>query len=203
MKEKKCFFKPLMLIVFALNVLTFFIATVGRNMEKTYTYTYVDGNIVTDNGMGAFVIGGFVYAAIVVILLIIALIQVIQFRKEMSFVFNLLIVICMIPISLFVIRFGVKSVTNTDDGYSSECYEFSYNGRTIVLCEKKLDEDSYVDVYQLGDGNEAIFLDYLETFDGHTNKGNYKVSWYENKVAIQYSVDGTGFEMSYEFKYVK
>lgn len=203
MKEKKCFFKPIVLIVFAMNVLSFFIATIGRNMEKTYTYTYVDGSIVTDNGMGGFIIGGYVYAAIVVILLIIALIQVIQFRKEMAFIFNLMIVICLVPISLFVIRFGVKSVINTDDGYTSACYEFSKDEKTIVLCEKKLENDSYVDVYQLGDGNEAIYIDYLETFDGYTNDGKYKITWYDNKVAIQYSVDGNGFEMSYELKLVK
>ena len=203
MKEKRCFFKPLVLIVFAMNVLTFFIATIGRNMDKTYTYSYVDGAIVTDNGMGGFIIGGYVYAAIVVILLIIALIQAIQFRKEMAFVFNLMIVICLVPISLFVIRFGVKSVVNTDDGYASACYEFSNEDKTIVLCEKKLENDSYVEVYQLGDGKEAIFIDYLETLDGYTNEGKYKITWHKDKVAVQYGVDGSGFELSYDFKYVK
>ena len=121
----------------------------------------------------------------------------------MSFVFNLMIVICLVPISLFVIRFGVKSVINTDDGYESACYEFSNDKKTIVLCEKKQEDDSYVEVYQLGNGEEAIFIDYLETLDGYTNEGKYKITWYEDKVAIQYGVDGSGFEMSYDFKYVK
>ena len=203
MKEKKCFYKPIVLIVFAMNVLTFFIATVARNLEKTYTFTYVNGEIVPDNGMGGFIIGGYVYAAIVVILLIIALIQVIQFRKEMSFVLNLLIVVCLVPISLVVIRFGVKSIINADDGYISTCYEFNNDDKTIVLCERKLANDAYVEVFQVVDDNEAILMDYLLTYDGYTNNGEYTITWHEDKVSIEYATDSSGAKMFYEFAFVE
>ena len=203
MKEKKVVFKQFVWAALLMNVIAVITAVVVSKLNKEYTYSYVNGAIEVDNGMRHFIIIGYVYAAIAAILLIIALVQVIRFRKEMSFVLNLVVVILMIPITLGMVRFSVKSIIKTDDGYDSACYEFSHEDKTIVICEKKSDNDSYAEVYQLVGEDELYFMDTLETLDGYTNNGQYTLSWSDYSVMVQYGVDGSGFEMSFELMFVK
>ena len=202
-EEEKVIFKPFVYAAIIMSILAVVVAVIIKNQDKVYTYTYSDGRIITDNGMGEFVGIGYGYAAIMLILLIIALVQVIRFRKQMSFVLNLVVVIIFIPVTLGIVGLSVKSIVSTDDGYDCEYYAFSNADKCIVICEKKMDDDSYIEIYQITENNEAFHMGDLDTLDGHTNKGNYKITWYDKWVDIQYSVDGTGFELSFDVQFVK
>lgn len=190
MKEKICFFKPLMWTVIIMNIIAIIVAAVLRGRSDKYTYEYVDGEIITSNGLGGFLIAGYIYAGIVLVLIIMALIQVIIFRKEMSFILNLCVVIAFVPISYGLIHVSVKSIVDTDNGYQNVCYEYTDDEHVVVISEKFKAKDSYVEIFQITDDGEVYLLGDFSTLDGYTNQGNYKIEWDEKSVKIEYSLDG-------------
>lgn len=190
MKEKICFFKPLMWAVIIMNIVAIIVAAFLRGRSEQYTYEYVNGEIITSNGLRGFLIAGYIYAGIVLVLLIMALIQVIIFRKEMSFILNLCVVLAFVPISYGLIHVSVKSIVDIDNGYKSVCYEYTDNEHVVVISEKDNGKDSCIEVFQIVDNGDVYLLGDFSTLDGYTNKGEYDIEWSDTAVTIQYSVDG-------------
>ena len=203
MKEQKVIFKPFVWAVVAMDIIIVIVAAALRGRSVQYSYKYDNGNIICTNGLEGFLIPGYIFAGVALVLLIIALIQVIRFRKEMNLLVNLIVVIAFIPISLGLIHISVKSVVDVDGGYKSSCYEFTDTIHNIVVCEKYNDTDSYVEIYQVYNNEEVYFLGDYETLDGYTNKGNYKIEWLEEGFKIQFSIDGSGIELAYNVEYAK
>lgn len=187
----KRIFKPIIWIVIAMNIIAVVIGVVLQSPQVEYSYEFINGEILKSSWLDVFEIGSYVYMAIIIIMLIVAIINIIIVKKstEIKLVRNIVVPIVLIPVSVVIILFSKTIVAGVDYDYGAEYFEFSDDEHKVVICEESYLLGGWGTVYQVEEDGTAYMIGEFVTDNGYRNYGEYDLEWLEEGVNIRYRFD--------------
>ncbi len=166
-------------------------------VDVNYTYRYVNGEIVTYSWLNYLKVGTYIYAGIIVILMILAIIYVFDAykKKQEKLWLNLIVSIMLIPVMLAVIFGGRTLVTGIPIDYEVNYYMLSAKEHPVIICEKYREGECRGEAYQLMDDGEAYLLGRFSTENGYRNSEAYAFEEIDGgiKVYFAYTSDLRGY----------
>ncbi|MBQ8780592.1 MAG: hypothetical protein IJZ72_02800 [Oscillospiraceae bacterium] len=174
----------LWLVNFFLPILIIFIACIIGNLEFEETYRYIGGEItlITTRDSATMIIlaSGCVFP----LLFLIEIVLLVK-NKAMSFGKVLLSLILLI-FSVLCVSFSAICIGGLINEYYPDYYEFSNNGKQIVVCEESYLLSGWGTIYQIDSSGIAVQVGSFGTDDGYRNGGDYEIEWFSNYALIHY-----------------
>lgn len=188
-KDKKIV-KIIPVVLLGTSLLWLVISFAVSNIPEKVNYVYTNGKVIKYSWHDVYDIISEVIGFILLALFAVATMQCVKLKLKTKekllkiFVFNFSAWL----VSTLIIASGnivVTGVWNEED-YHPQYYEFTNNGKTIVIEEKSFLLKGNGTIYQIENNNAASIIGEFSTDDGGRNYGNYDIQWNDSYVEITY-----------------
>lgn len=174
----------LWLVNFFLPILIVFTACIIGNLEFKETYRYIGGEIklITTRDSAAMIIlaSGCVFP-------LLFLVEIVLLVKNRAVSFGkILLSLILLIFSVLCVSFSAICIGGLINEYYPDYYEFSNNGKQIVICEESYLLGGWGTVYQIDSSGIAVQVGSFGTDDGYRNGGDYEIEWFQNYALIHY-----------------
>lgn len=159
------------------------------DIEVNYTYRYVGGEIVASSWFDTFENITYIYAGVVVAIMIAAIVFVFDAykKKQEKLWLNLIVSIILIPVMLAVVIGGRMMVTGYTPKYEVNYYLLSPKEYPVIICEKYREGECLGEVYQITESGEAYRLGAFTTDNGYKNSEYYYFEEIENGIIVYFA----------------
>lgn len=156
------------------------------NIEVNYTYRYVSGEIVKSSWLDTFEKITYVYAGVVVAIMIAAIVFVFDAykKKQEKLWLNLIVSIIFIPIMVGAVIGGSFIVKGIPIDYEINYYLLSPKEHPVLVCEKYREGECKGEVYQLESNGDAYLLGKFATENGYRNSKSYSYEEIEGGIKV-------------------
>ena len=174
----------------AAALITLIVSLATARMKTECTYTYEQGQIISHSWKNIFEAVVFVLLAAILIFsavnFAVLIASKVADRKKIGarMTFTIIAALFSAVILLFCDILVVGFWRDTD--YDPECFEFTDGRHTIIIEERSWLLSGSTRIFQLTDGNNAVFLDSFSTDDGMRNLGYYEIKWADDSAEITY-----------------
>lgn len=186
-------FKWFIYVSIALCAIALIVFFVLKNVDVSYTYRYLNDEIVSESWHDYIKVGAYIYSAIVVVLMACAIYFVFDAykKKQEKLWLNLIVSIIFIPIMIGTVIGGSLLVTGMPVDYEVSYYLMSSNEHPVLVCEKYREGECLGEVYQIESDGEAFLLGKFSTENGYRNSESYTFEEYEGGIKVYFAYNSS------------
>lgn len=189
-KKKLLPFKILFFTSLGLSAIAMLAYMIMNNMDipKNATWRFSGGKIVENSWHDTFRIGTYIYAGIVLVILIFTIYYVFDAykKKQEKLWLNLIVTIISIPLLTGIVIGGGTIVTGLEINYETNYYILAPEKYPVVIKEKYREGECKGEVFQIMENGEAHRLGGFSTEDGYRDSSSYKFEEYEGGVKVYF-----------------
>lgn len=172
----------LWLINFIAPIILILTAAFLQNAGIHETYRYINGELFTWRRYVSLAFLGF--SVIFAVMFVIETVLLVKLKKVS--LGKIILSAALLLFSLPAMLFSAVGIGGIGNRYDTDYYEFSHEGRTIVICEEAYLLGGWGEIYRINEDRTADKIGSFGTDDGHKNGGDYEIEWFDNHALIHY-----------------